>query len=438
MQKGFIFDINKCVACQACVLACQIENIDLEDLISEEKWKSQVVWREVKTHNSYEYPDLAVFHFSMACNHCELAPCMHNCPALAYSLDSDFNAIIHHQESCIGCKYCTMVCPYDAPKYNHFKGIVEKCTLCVGRLSEGKNPACANSCPTGALDYDNIKIEPQFVNGFAEIGIKPTIEIKALRKESAPKQENYYRIEEIDNLKKALKLEENQKNTLKSEWPLLIFSLLTTVLVSFFYAAFSKGLQIKFELFIVVAVLTGVLSFAHLGKKLRAWRAVLNIRKSWLSREILAYSLFVPISALWLIFPNQNELGLFATILGLVTLVSIDNVYRQIPSKAKNKYHSADVLFFTAFLYVAILVSNPWMFFAAIILKSYLYITRKITFKKAGINLRPVFSILRLCLGFIVPAILFFSLDFETSKYVILGFVVFGEVIDRIEFYLEL
>jgi len=438
MKKGFIFDINKCVACQACVVACQIENTDLDLLLDNNYWENQTSWRTVTTHNEYQHPDLPVFNFSMACNHCEDAPCMSNCPALAYTRDTDFGAIIHKAEACIGCQYCTMVCPYDAPKYNPFSGIVEKCTLCVSRLSEGRKPACSTSCPTGALDYNSITIEPQFVNGFTETGIKPAIEIKALRKEEVPRQENRYQSNRIDQMKQELNLEEKKKNVLLSEWPLVIFSLLTTLLVSSFYAAFSKGIQIRFELFVIFSVLGGVLSLAHLGKKIRAWRAVLNIRKSWLSREIAAYSLFVPLASVWLLFPQQNELGLLATIFGLITLVSIDNVYRQLPSKKESKYHSADVLFFTAFLYVAILVSNSWMFFAAIILKAYLYITRKIMFKKEGENFRPVFSVLRMLFGFVVPIILFFILGFETVNYAILISIVLGEVIDRIEFYLEL
>ena len=177
-------------------------------------------------------------------------------------------------------------------------------------------------------------------------------------------------------LKKEKRGDSKQENTVLLEWPLFVFSLLATLLAAAFYAAFSKGLSIKPELFIGLAILGGILSMAHLGKKLRAWRAILNIRKSWLSREIVAYSLFVPSASLWLFFPQQNELGLLATIFGLLTLVSIDNIYRQLPSKKESKYHSADVLFFTVFLYVAILVSNPWMFFAALDLKAYLYSTR--------------------------------------------------------------
>ncbi|MFH1000383.1 MAG: hypothetical protein V1783_06040 [Bacteroidota bacterium] len=137
-------------------------------------------------------------------------------------------------------------------------------------------------------------------------------------------------------------------------------------------------------------------------------------------------------------FPNQNELGLIATVLGLLVLVSIDNVYRRIPSRTDSKYHSADVLFFTSFLYVSVLVSNPWMFFAAIALKAYLYINRKLMFWKNGIDYRPHLSILRMFLGLIIPAALFWILGFETGKLIIFVSILLGEIIDRSEFYLEL
>lgn len=438
MQKGFVFDINKCVACQACVVACQIENMDLEELVSEEKWAQQIPWRNITIHNEFQHPELPVFNFSKACNHCEDAPCMSNCPALAYTRNQDFGAVIHLAEACIGCRYCTMVCPYDAPKYNPFTGIIEKCTLCVDRLVEGRKTACASACPTSALDYKNIKIAPQFIDGFPETGIKPAIEIKKLRNATAPKQENNYSaLKQVDIIRE-FNLEEKKKNVLLSEWPLLIFSLLIPLLVSSFYASFSKGFELNRLGFIVTLVLAGILSLVHLGKKLRAWRVFFNIRNSWLSREILAYSLFVPTASFWLYFPSQNELGLIATILGLLILVSIDNIYRKAPSKQENKYHSADVLFFTAFLYVAIFVLNPWMFFAAIALKAYLYITRKMMFNKQGEDYRLLLSVLRFSFGFVLPAILFFVMGFEKAQFVILVFVVLGEVIDRSEFYIEL
>ena len=71
MRKGFIFDLNKCVGCHACVVACQIEN-------GKEQHQP---WREISTFNSFQHPEFPVFHYSMACNHCDDAPCLNSCPA---------------------------------------------------------------------------------------------------------------------------------------------------------------------------------------------------------------------------------------------------------------------------------------------------------------------------------------------------------------------
>jgi Fe-S-cluster-containing dehydrogenase component/DMSO reductase anchor subunit len=438
MQQGFVFDLNKCVACQACVVACQIENSTLDSLLSQKAEETQIAWRSVTANNQFQYPDLPVFSFSMACNHCEDAPCMLNCPALAFTRETVFGAVMHHADACIGCQYCVWVCPYDAPKYNPFIGIIEKCTLCVNRLQENRKPACACSCPTGALDFSSIFLKPQLVKGFVETGIKPSIELKELRNPKSPKQEMMHFESNEKEIYTKLNLSTKQKYSILPEWPLLTFTLFVPVLVSGFYASFSKGFVLNPMVFIGFAILAMFLSLFHLGKIFRAWRAVLNVRNSWLSREIVAYSLFVPASAFWLFLPQQNELGLVATIFGLLTLVSIDNLYRQIPSKAKNKYHSADVLFFTVFLYVAILVSNPWMFSAAILIKTYLYITRKMEFTKQGQDVRKTISGLRILIGFVVPVILVFIPFFQYGVEVVFIFVFIGEFIDRSEFYLEL
>ncbi len=438
MHKGFLFDLNKCVACQACVVACQIENIDLDNIITDSQWKRQSKWRKISTTNEFQYPDIPVFHFSMACNHCEEAPCLLNCPAQAFSRDSIFKTVQHQADSCIGCQYCLMVCPYDAPQYNPFKGIIEKCTLCVDRLSAGKKPACATSCPTSALDYQVLNKNAKKADDFDDFGIKPRINRKALRQDKAPKQENVYKNFKREEIEKKLKLNPKTNNSLSSEWPLLVFSFFATLLVAGFYAAFSKGLIIDPKFYLTFALLTTAISLAHLGKKFQAWRAFLNLQHSWLSREIFAFSLFVPLSSLWLFYPSQNELGLIATVLGLLTLVSVDKIYRQIPSRKNLKYHSAEVLFFTVFLYVSILAGNPWMFFIILALKIYLYGSRKLEFKKQGKNTRPSLSLLRIGFGFLLPVFFFISFGFETLNYAVFISVLIGEAIDRSEFYLEL
>ena len=140
-QKGFVFDINKCTGCQACSIACEIEN-ELEPGAD---------WRQVTTFNERHVPGVLSFHLSVACNHCVDPPCMKNCPALAYSKDAVTGAVTVDPDLCIGCRYCTWACPYDAPRFNTASGVVEKCTFCQHRLEDGLEPACVTSCPTGAL-----------------------------------------------------------------------------------------------------------------------------------------------------------------------------------------------------------------------------------------------------------------------------------------------
>ena len=58
----------------------------------------------------------------------------------------------------MGCKYCAWACPYGAPQFNHFLGIMTKCNLCLDYLKEGKNPACVDACPMRAIEFGDIKL----------------------------------------------------------------------------------------------------------------------------------------------------------------------------------------------------------------------------------------------------------------------------------------
>lgn len=144
--KGFIFDYSKCVGCHACMVACYVEN----------STKPPLSWRQVNHFNKEKLPLLGFIHLSIACNHCADAPCLKACPSGAYYVDKDTYAVIHSPELCIGCKYCTWACPFDAPKYNPDRGIIEKCHFCYHRLKENELPACALNCPTGALSFGEI------------------------------------------------------------------------------------------------------------------------------------------------------------------------------------------------------------------------------------------------------------------------------------------
>jgi len=242
---------------------------------------------------------------------------------------------------------------------------------------------------------------------------------------------------DIKLLKERIGTAKKSKTPLLSLWPLLLFSLLVPLLVSAYYAAYSKGVFFNAYLFLGIALVVVLMSFAQKGKNAQ-WQTIVNLRKSWFSREIIAFGLFVPFASVWLFYPRQIELGLLAAIAGLFSLVSIDNLYRQLLVKKQNKYHSADVLFFTTFLYVALFVGNPYLFMAAIVLKAYLYVSRKQMYHRQGKNIRLNLSIARVLLGFLLPVVLFFVPDLDFFGYTAFVLLVLGEIIDRSEFYIEL
>ena len=426
MSHGaFIFDINKCVGCMACIVGCSIENHET----------SHINWREVNTFNSLHHPDLPVFHFSIACNHCQDSPCMDNCPALAYTRDPLTGAIIHHAESCIGCKYCTWTCPYDAPKFNKQTGIVEKCNFCVDRLENGQKPACVDACPVGALSYgEDENTEDALVPGFVDMSIRPSIRLVPLRENTPPTILNL----DKSNIKDEF-LEEQSKPSskvnLRNEWSLVPFTLLISAMVGWFSTHVYTGLEFSLHWFIALGSLTILLSSLHLGKKRRAWRSILNLRRSWLSREILSLMLFLISGLLAIQFPNPVT-NIMVLIIGISCLVSVEMVYHVFRRNENLNTHSAMALL-TGFL-VFCLLSNIVVLIGFIIaIKFSLYIYRKIYFIKKSVQWKPGVSAIRL-LPLVVALIYIGSPWFPwLESWMVLSLIGIGEIIDRIEYYNE-
>jgi Fe-S-cluster-containing dehydrogenase component/DMSO reductase anchor subunit len=425
-KNAFIFNTNKCVGCMACVAGCSIENgTDL-----------QVNWREVNCHNKIKHPSLPVFHFSLACNHCEDAPCMKNCPALAYTRDKETGAIIHHAEACIGCKYCTWACPYDAPKFNENTKIVEKCNFCVDRISDGKRPACVEACPVGALEFGQKEIteEDHITPGFVNIGIKPSIQLIPLREEHVvPAIENLDAVEiDAEKLESYLPKAES-KVSLDNEWTLVLFTLAVAGLVSW-QASFLFGImEMKLIPFAIVSIIAIALTSLHIGKKLRMWRFILNLKGSWLSREIFSFSAFLGLTGLQIITENQM-IGYVAMAFGVFSLISVDMVYKFLKRKDGLVLHSGMVST-TAILLFAWLADIHILLELIILAKGSLYIWRKLALKKKGIRYFPTLSLARiLCL--LLPYILL-DLEIVMISPIYLIIILAGEIIDRSEFYYE-
>ncbi|MBT4412290.1 MAG: dimethyl sulfoxide reductase anchor subunit [Bacteroidetes bacterium] len=425
-RKAFIFNTNKCVACMACVAGCSIEN----------GTSAGMNWRTVNTFNNIRHPELPVFHFSLACNHCSDALCMTNCPSLAYTRDKETGVIIHHAEACIGCKYCTWACPYDAPKFNATSGIIEKCNFCLERINDEIAPACVSACPVGALEYesDDLPDENLVIPGFVNKGIRPSIRIVPIREENkTPKIMNTDSVELSIEESIQVQALPKSKVELAKEWILVFFTLSAAILVAWFGSHLAKGIPLNIFWFLPLGLISLILSSVHLGKKLRAWRSILNIRRSWLSREILFYSVFLGSGSLYLITGNPI-LGYISIISGFFALVSIDMVYHVFDRRDKIPLHSA-MIWSSGFLIFAYLTGVPSLFGFIILLKTGLYIYRKIIYIKLHTKLLIVPTIIRI-ISLMVPLVLIFYL-FELLWWVIPVVFMVGEIIDRSEFYHE-
>ena len=137
-------DQRLCVTCNACVVACKHENRVPDG--AARCWTAQV--------ERGTFPHVTVETRSERCNHCQDAPCVSACPTRA-SHYVEGGVVEVDPDKCVGCKACTLACPYEV-RYVHPDGYVDKCSFCVHRVREGKEPACVAVCPTDALGFGDL------------------------------------------------------------------------------------------------------------------------------------------------------------------------------------------------------------------------------------------------------------------------------------------
>ncbi len=424
MPNSFLFDQNKCVGCMACVLACQFE------------YQRQTNWRSVIPSLPKAIPGLPLFHISIACNHCKNAPCIKTCPANAIFREEETGAVLVNQNKCIGCKYCTLTCPYDAPKYNQTTKVIEKCNFCYERINDSLLPACVEHCPTGALQFKNIDEDHDLspAPGFYDKGLQPAMKVIPLNQKHKMPDNSYNH--QITNSEKKKLFEKNKpasKINLLYDWNLLLFTLINAVLSGLFFAqGFDPGV-LTAPGFLLVGAVSFTIALLHTGKKKRAFRAIFHLKKSWLSREILFFTLFLLSGVFhFFIFPNFWLTAVFA--LGM--LISTDRVYYFAMKKVPVFMHSASVTL-TAFTLAAFFTNQYEMFAVLASVKFFLYIYRKIIIAFRNQKQSLLLSILRLITGFAVPVYLWYTNPPKSFILLAVGFIA-GELVDRIEFYREL
>ncbi|GAW91088.1 4Fe-4S dicluster domain-containing protein [Calderihabitans maritimus] len=160
MPKGMLIDISKCIGCRACQVACkQWNNLPAEKTTFNADWsnppkRSATTWTKVDYHLLEEEDDIKWKFVKTQCMHCLEPACVSACFVEAFKKTEE-GAVVYQENKCVGCRYCMLACPFGVPKYEWEKRFpaVRKCRLCIDRLAQGLEPACATACPTGAIKF---------------------------------------------------------------------------------------------------------------------------------------------------------------------------------------------------------------------------------------------------------------------------------------------
>jgi Fe-S-cluster-containing dehydrogenase component len=170
-KLGLVIDLDTCVGCHACAVACKQWNsggiagpVTDENAYAKEPfgvWFNRVHSYEVEPPPQSSQPPMTL-HFPRSCLHCETPACVTVCPTGASYKRASDGIVLVDEDKCIGCKLCSWACPYGAREYSEVEGVMKKCTLCVDRIYNEqldeieRQPACVQACPTRARHFGDL------------------------------------------------------------------------------------------------------------------------------------------------------------------------------------------------------------------------------------------------------------------------------------------
>ena len=158
-QYSIITDLNRCVGCLACTVACKaVNNVPVGAF-----WiKTLRVGPNPIEGGSGDWPDVEMYFLPIQCQHCADPECVKVCPTGASHKAADGTVQID-KSKCIGCQFCAMSCPYNVRYLNEEERVVEKCTLCEQKIAQGELPQCVAQCGSRARFFGDLE---QGVDGF--------------------------------------------------------------------------------------------------------------------------------------------------------------------------------------------------------------------------------------------------------------------------------
>ncbi|AYR20140.1 formate dehydrogenase subunit beta [Alcaligenes faecalis] len=160
MEVAKLIDVSICIGCKACQVACnewndlrgQVEeNVGVYDNPSDLSPDSWTLMRF--TEHEDEAGKLEWLIRKDGCMHCEDPGCLKACPVPGAIVQYANGIVDFQSDLCVGCGYCVAGCPFDVPRISKKDHKAYKCTLCSDRVTVGQAPACAKTCPTGAIAF---------------------------------------------------------------------------------------------------------------------------------------------------------------------------------------------------------------------------------------------------------------------------------------------
>ena len=350
---GMVVDLNRCVGCQTCTIACKHSN----------DTPPGVQWRRVLDVERGTFPDVERLFLVTGCQHCAEPPCVPVCPTGATAQRAD-GLVTMDYDTCIGCGYCAVACPYQARTIVHDKswyygaptaqetkvqhddryGVANKCTFCVERIDEAAEigltpgvdlshtPACVSSCIAGALHFGDFADDASNVSRItrdsanfqmhAELGTDPQIRYLYDVPDATPGRDAAP--EDTDDTVLA-RPEDPMVGDRQTFWDMRaamnftlggMFSGLAVVAliahlfargdgVWLFYGMGESGLLLLY-LGAGIGMAVGLfLVFLEIGRKLRFMYVLLRPQTSWMTRETYVVALFYPALLADLIWPSM-------------------------------------------------------------------------------------------------------------------------------------